>query len=78
MSLLAQNRLAEFHAEVEHLQRQLLKGPTNIEQDVYLAFPVQLERYLVEGSYQKIILLEHSVPAASYVFFTQMLMKTVR
>ncbi len=78
MSLLAQNRLAEFHASVEQIERQLLSGPAELEGNPYLAYPVQLERFLVEGSYKHVFLIEHNAPAESYAFFAQILLKTVR
>ena len=78
MSLLAANRLSEFHAEVERLQRSVLSGPHELERNPYLAHPVKLERYLVEGSYNKILMLESSMPAENYRYFTQILLSTVR
>lgn len=78
MSLLAANRLSEFHAEVERLQRSVLSGPHELERNPYLAHPVKLERYLVEGSYNKILMLESSMPSENYRYFTQILLSTVR
>lgn len=78
MSLLAANRLSEFHAEVERLQRVVLSGPHELERNPYLAHPVKLERYLVEGSYNKILMLESSMPNENYGFFTSILLRTVR
>ena len=45
LCLLAQNRVAEFHTELERL-------PANeIENNVYIRHPVSLEQNIMEGSY---------------------------
>lgn len=52
MRLLAQNRLAEFHMELELLTPEERAGSE------YIRFPARVEQYLVEGSYGKIMRLE--------------------
>lgn len=72
LSLLAENRLGDFHSEVE------LMSLDTIEKDPYLRFPVQLERCLMEGSYSKIFVANNQVPAPSFGFFMELLAKTTR
>uniref|UniRef100_A0A6M2DGL0 26S proteasome non-ATPase regulatory subunit 8 n=1 Tax=Xenopsylla cheopis TaxID=163159 RepID=A0A6M2DGL0_XENCH len=70
--LLSQNRVAEFHTELELL-------PANIIQtNAYVRHPLALEQYLMEGSYNKIFLAKGNVPADSYNFFMDILLDTVR
>eukprot|EP00295_Goniomonas_pacifica_P021354 CAMPEP_0175869308 /NCGR_PEP_ID=MMETSP0107_2-20121207/35893_1 /TAXON_ID=195067 ORGANISM="Goniomonas pacifica, Strain CCMP1869" /NCGR_SAMPLE_ID=MMETSP0107_2 /ASSEMBLY_ACC=CAM_ASM_000203 /LENGTH=267 /DNA_ID=CAMNT_0017187333 /DNA_START=11 /DNA_END=814 /DNA_ORIENTATION=- len=70
MRLLAQSRIADFHTEIELI-------PVSKHEDMYIKFPIQLEQYLMEGSYNK-ILTGSDVPAASYKFFIDILADTVR
>ncbi|OQV16692.1 putative 26S proteasome non-ATPase regulatory subunit 8 [Hypsibius exemplaris] len=72
LSLLAENRLGDFHSEVE------LMSLDKIEKDQYLSFPVQLERNLMEGSYSKIFIAHKNVPAPSYGYFMELLANTTR
>lgn len=51
--LLARNSLAEFHSEVELLSRVDAATPA-------IAFPIQLESYLMEGSYNKVRVIHHA------------------
>ena len=72
LCLLAQNRVAEFHTELERL-------PANeIDNNVYIRHPVSLEQNIMEGSYNKDLLAKGNVPAESYNFFLDILMDTVR
>lgn len=46
--LLSQNRVAEFHTELELLPME------HIQNDVYIRHPLSIEQYLMEGSYNKV------------------------
>ncbi|XP_076169060.1 26S proteasome non-ATPase regulatory subunit 8-like [Ptiloglossa arizonensis] len=70
--LLSQNRVAEFHTELELLPSD------QIQSNVYIGHPLSLEQYLMEGSYNKIFLAKGNIPAASYRFFMNILLNTVR
>eukprot|EP00795_Rhopilema_esculentum_P003477 gene3477-1859_t len=72
MSLLAQNRLGEFHTELELLPAK------QIQESVYIRCPVALEQYLMEGSYHKVFLAKENVPAEAYYFFINILVDTLR
>ncbi|OXU29788.1 hypothetical protein TSAR_006957 [Trichomalopsis sarcophagae] len=70
--LLSQNRVAEFHTELELLPSD------QIQSNIYIRHPLSLEQCLMEGSYNKIFLAKGNVPAASYNFFIDILLNTVR
>nr|XP_045010536.1 26S proteasome non-ATPase regulatory subunit 8 isoform X1 [Jaculus jaculus] len=85
--LLSQNRVAEFHTELERLPAK------DIQTNVYIKHPVSLEQvrlgrereallrwvqYLMEGSYNKVFLAKGNIPADSYTFFIDILLDTIR
>jgi 26S proteasome regulatory subunit N12 len=72
LCLLARNRLAEFHTELE------LLNPKLIQTNIYIRHPVSLEQYLMEGSYNKVFLSKGNVPSPSYNFFMDILLQTIR
>lgn len=71
LRLLAQNRIAEFHSELELL-------PLDQHLNVYIRHPIALEQFIMEGSYHKVRSARADVPAESYTFFMDILMDTVR
>ncbi|KAF8138614.1 COP9 signalosome [Boletus edulis] len=66
--LLTQNRIADFHTTLESLPLPA----DEISVNPYIAHPVNLERWLMEGSYSK------RRPAEEYKFFVDSLMGTIR
>ena len=72
LCLLARNKLAEFHTEIE------LLPPEQLLTDVYLSHPILLEQFLMEGSYNKVFLSRDNVPAPNYRLFVDILLGTVR
>ena len=54
LCLLSQNRVAEFHTELERLPAK------EVQNNVYIKHPVSLEQYIMEGSYNKVIFLNMS------------------
>ncbi|KAF5907812.1 26S proteasome non-ATPase regulatory subunit 8 [Clarias magur] len=70
--LLSQNRVSEFHTELERLSAK------DIQTNVYIRHPVSLEQYLMEGSYNKVFLAKGNIPAESYTFFIDILLDTIR
>ena len=72
LCLLARNKLAEFHTEIE------LLPPEQLLTDVYLSHPIFLEQFLMEGSYNKVFLSRDNVPAPYYRLFVDILLETVR
>lgn len=71
LQLLVENRLAEFHGELEII-------PDQIRSDSNIAFPIQLEQYLMEGSYNKVLEQRSKVPNPFFKFFLGQLLETVR
>lgn len=71
LSLLAQNRLAEFHTEMELLS-------VEEQHNIYIKHPIILEQFLMEGSFHRVFLSKGNVPAQNYTFFINMLMDTIR
>ena len=72
LRLLSQNRLAEFHTELE------LLPPEEIQKNIYIRHPVCLEQWLMEGCYNKVFLSKDNIPAESYAYFVDILLDTVR
>ena len=71
LSLLAQNRLAEFHTEMELLSIEEHKN-------IYIKHPISLEQFLMEGSFHKVFLSKGNVPAQNYNYFIDILIDTIR
>lgn len=69
LGLLCQNRIAEFHAELELI-------PIERREDPCISFPLELEQSLMEGSYQKV--LNAAVPRPQFHVFFSILSSTVR
>mmetsp|Transcript_45754 Transcript_45754/g.53548 ORF Transcript_45754/g.53548 Transcript_45754/m.53548 type:complete len:280 (-) Transcript_45754:144-983(-) len=77
MNLLVENNLSEFHSELEELVTQ----PEAMTSSKYITFPISLERQLMVGSYDEILLsltTESSMPDKSYGTFMENLLTTVR
>ena len=73
LRLLAQNRIAEFHTELELLPVALHSS------NIYIKFPAQLEQHIMEGSYNKVLSAKQDGPYAQEgMFFMDMLVNTVR
>ncbi|KAF8450377.1 COP9 signalosome [Boletus edulis BED1] len=72
--LLTQNRIADFHTTLESLPLPA----DEISVNPYIAHPVNLERWLMEGSYSKVWNAREEAPAEEYKFFVDSLMGTIR
>lgn len=70
--LLSQNRTADFHTELE------LLPPEEIFNNNYVSYPVAIDQYLMEGSYNKIYRSKLTVPSKYYNYFVDILLETVR
>lgn len=71
VGLLAENRIAEFHTCLE------LIAPADRD-NTYIAFAVEVEQRLMEGSYNKVLMARKQVPDVTYSFFMDTLGETVR
>ena len=67
--LLTQGNYAGFHTELEGLE---VRGE-QVEGDKYLAYPIKLERWLMEGSYDLIwrAMAAGEVPSEEYAVFSE-------
>ena len=65
--LLTQGLYGEFHSELEGL------GEGDVEGDRYLGYPVRLERWLMEGSYDRVwkAMKEGGVPCEEFGVFSE-------
>jgi len=69
MNLLVENRLSEFHAELELLTEEEAAN-------TFVTFPINLERRLMVGIYDEVLTV--TVPDPSFQFFVDNLLQTVR
>jgi 26S proteasome regulatory subunit N12 len=69
MHLLVENRLSEFHSQLELLTEEEAATP-------FISFPVGLERQLMVGIYDEILAV--TAPDASYQIFLDLTVQTVR
>ena len=72
LRLLAQNRLSEFHTELETIE------PDQLVSNIYIKHPVEIEQCLMEGSYNRVLNARANVPANEYLFFMDILVDTIR
>jgi 26S proteasome regulatory subunit N12 len=68
MNLLVDNRLAEFHSELELISGESRTSP-------HVVFPMQLEQWLMEGSYAKVIQAKKTCPPQSQCFMEGLVMR---
>ncbi|KAE8223780.1 hypothetical protein CF319_g3235 [Tilletia indica] len=72
LRLLASNQISAFHTALETL------SPDVVQNSPYLQHPVNLERWLMEGSYSKVWSARQEAPRVEYQFFVDQLMGTIR
>jgi len=73
LRLLAQNRTAEFHTELE------LIPPALHDANIYIKYPTQLEQYIMEGSFNKVLNARaDGLYSREGEYFMSMLTETVR
>jgi 26S proteasome regulatory subunit N12 len=71
MRLLVCHKIAEFHTELERI-------PADHQRNQYLRFAMQMERFLMEGSYNKLLHARGQAPSNEYVSVVELLEGTVR
>mmetsp|Transcript_11809 Transcript_11809/g.11450 ORF Transcript_11809/g.11450 Transcript_11809/m.11450 type:complete len:264 (+) Transcript_11809:76-867(+) len=69
--LLVENRLADFHCELELLTKTQQEHP-------YVTFCTQLDQHLMVGSYDQVMAASAHPPVEYYNFFLKSLLETVR
>lgn len=79
---LTQGRYAEFHSELETLATRARQqdGAGEIENDRFLGYPIKLERWLMEGSYDRVwkAMKSREVPSEEYGVFSEILTSQIR
>ncbi|KAH7349642.1 GANP/Nin1/mts3/eIF-3 p25 family protein [Plectosphaerella cucumerina] len=79
--LLTQGRYSEFHSELESLAIREGGGEGSaVEDDRYLGYPIKLERWLMEGSYDRVwkAMKNREVPSEEYGVFSEILTSQIR
>ncbi|XP_057966793.1 26S proteasome non-ATPase regulatory subunit 8 homolog A [Malania oleifera] len=71
LRLLVQNRIAEFHTELELLSATALEHSC-------IKYAVELEQSFMEGAYNRVLTARQTVPHETYAYFMELLAKTVR
>lgn len=71
LRLLVQNRVAEFHTELELL-------PADSLQNMYIKHSIELEQSLMEGAYSKVLAASANTPMDYYKPYMDQLVATVR
>ena len=71
LRLLAENRIAEFHTELELLPLEALSHPC-------IKYAVELEQSFMEGAYNRLINAHQAVPHEAYVYLMDLLAETIR
>lgn len=73
--LLSQGEITKFHSELEFLSKHI----RDLEGDELLSYPIRVERWLMEGSYQKAWdLLRSGSKQQEFNVFTETLMNAIR
>ncbi|KYK56716.1 26S proteasome non-ATPase regulatory subunit 8 [Drechmeria coniospora] len=77
---LTQGRYGEFHSELESLAYRDGGGSCDVEGDRYLGYPIRLERWLMEGSYDRVwrAMKSSEVPCDEYSVFSEILKNQIR
>lgn len=70
--LLVMSRIAQFHSELEKVPHDAHAG------NQFIRFAIQLERFLMEGSYNKLLNSRKKAPCNEYLPVVEMLESTVR
>jgi len=74
LCLLSQNRVAEFHTELE-----LFSYPdVQILDNVYIHKAVSLEQNIMEGRYRQVFIAKNTAPSERYNYFIDILVNTIR
>ncbi|CAK7232462.1 regulatory particle non-ATPase [Sporothrix curviconia] len=75
--LLTEGRYGEFHSELESISTR--EGAAS-EDDRYLGYPIRLERWLMEGSYDRVwkAMKQGEEPCEEYSVFSEILTSQVR
>lgn len=65
------NRVVDFHSELEMVPYAARENPN-------IKYPLELEACLSEGNYQSVINAASSAPSATFKWFTERIVDTIR
>ncbi|XBI48865.1 hypothetical protein VPH35_112522 [Triticum aestivum] len=68
LRLLVQNRIAEFHTELELL-------PAKALDNAYIKHGVELEQSFMEGAYNRVLSARQTAPHETYIYFMDLLVR---
>jgi hypothetical protein len=68
--------LCFFHVFVDHVELELL--PPEAHENPCIKHAVELEQSFMEGAYNRVLSARQAVPHETYVYFMDLLAKTVR
>eukprot|EP00245_Coleochaete_scutata_P016741 TRINITY_DN7924_c0_g1_i2.p1 TRINITY_DN7924_c0_g1~~TRINITY_DN7924_c0_g1_i2.p1 ORF type:complete len:286 (+),score=55.00 TRINITY_DN7924_c0_g1_i2:141-998(+) len=71
LRLLVQNRIAEFHTELELL-------PPDSQSNPYIYHAIEIEQSLMEGAYRRVLSSRQKIPDSTYIYFMDLLVQTVK
>lgn len=69
--LLVENKVEEFHCELEFLSDEDRASP-------FIAFPIRLRDLIMEGGYNKVLKARDATPSPLYAAFVERIVGTVR
>jgi 26S proteasome regulatory subunit N12 len=72
LGLLASNEIARFHGELERIEMD------QMQTNPFICYPMQLEQWMMEGSYNKLWKATDHPPTPEYSYFSVRLMQTIR
>ncbi|KAH8592369.1 SAC3/GANP/Nin1/mts3/eIF-3 p25 family-domain-containing protein, partial [Bisporella sp. PMI_857] len=77
--LLTMGNYSGFHTEMEGLETRF-EGKGSVEDDRFLGYPIRLERWLMEGSYDLVwkAMASGEVPSEEYAVFSEILTSQIR
>ncbi|TVY85535.1 26S proteasome regulatory subunit rpn12, partial [Lachnellula suecica] len=77
LMLVTMGQYAAFHTELEGLE---LRTEGKVEDDRFLGYPIKIERWLMEGSYDLVwkAMASREVPSEEYNVFSEILVNQVR
>ncbi|MBW0474420.1 hypothetical protein O181_014135 [Austropuccinia psidii MF-1] len=79
LRLLSQNKIAQFHTTLEGLVKE--HDHQNIDilhNNQFISHPINMERWLMEGSYSKVWAARAQMPIEEYRYFLDLLVDTIR
>jgi 26S proteasome regulatory subunit N12 len=82
MRLLSENRIADFHCELELVPclspSSVAHTQVSSHSHLYIKYPLQLEQFLMEGAYNKILNARMELPSQHFEFFLDVMTDSLK